>query len=269
MSARYLLSLVAALVVSVQCNAAQPDIVAPDIELFNQSCAACHGDNGAGGRLGGPSLIAEQTRTLSDAEISTTIRQGRADKGMPEFGTQLRPRQITRLVATVRQLQGIKPKAAVAAGVQKEAPRIELPLAQREAIARGREAFQKRGRCSECHSVGIDGGRVAPELTLIAQRMNSSQIREAIVNPSLQIAKGYEVYEVVTIDGAQIRGWSRRVAPEAVQIFDPDEQLWTTYFFQNLQSHRAISESLMPAGLLEPLSSNEIDDLMIFLNSLK
>ncbi len=268
MRARYLLALVTSLVAIAPHVAAQPH-TAQVSDLFTQFCAPCHGETGTGGHMGGPSLVADKTRTLTNAVIFETIRLGRPDKGMPAFDTRLKPPEIASLTENVRQLQGIKIEPGSATENPADALSTVLSQTELEAIARGREVFEGRGRCSECHSIAIDGGRVAPDLTGVAKRMNQTQLRNAIVNPSLLIARGYEVREIVTNDGTRIRGWSRSAAPGTVQLFDPDEELWTTYFIPDLQSNLAINESLMPGNLLDGLTDEENQDLMAFLDSLK
>lgn len=214
----------------------------------------------------GPSILTPKARQLTNSDISKVIRLGRRELGMPAFQRRLEPREIVRMIAYVRVLQGVE------VGTEIEEPTEAMhpaqSNAQRESIARGRDLFVGRARCVDCHSIFNDGGRVAPDLTRVAGRMSRHQIRESIVNPSRAIASGFGESEIVTKEGRTIRGWSRREAPGTIQIFDPEEQLWTTYFKQDLRSVRASAESLMPGDLLASLSGAEISDLMAFLASL-
>jgi len=75
-------------------------------DLFEQKCAMCHGENGAGkGKV--PALSLAEVQQKSDAEFKTAIEKGvKTDKGMmPGNGSKLAPEQIDGLVKYVRSLK--------------------------------------------------------------------------------------------------------------------------------------------------------------------
>ena len=73
---------------------------------FKGNCASCHGEDGAGTSLGkamqAPDLRSEQVQKLSDAELNTTISEGK--NNMPAFKATLSADQIQALVKHVRSL---------------------------------------------------------------------------------------------------------------------------------------------------------------------
>ncbi len=73
--------------------------VAQGHTLFTQSCASCHGANGAGGY--GPNLHHED---MSDAQIALKIKNGVTGK-MPAFGSKYNDGQTQTLVAYIRSLK--------------------------------------------------------------------------------------------------------------------------------------------------------------------
>ena len=78
-------------------------------EIFEKTCAACHGPEGEG--LSGPSLKTSAfVKGASDQAVFDTIAHGRLEKGMPAWssaaGGVLSDGQIRDLVAFVRDLQG-------------------------------------------------------------------------------------------------------------------------------------------------------------------
>jgi putative heme-binding domain-containing protein len=262
---RAILSLAALLVAMIPAPVhAKKGSIAPGRERFRQFCVPCHGEAGTGGGMG-PSIVTQKSLELTNRDLFETIRSGRVKLGMPTFGMVFRPRQIQGLIAYVRALQGVE----VEIGGPLEATPAARPKAELERIARGRGLFVGRARCFDCHSIFNDGGMVAPDLTKIGKRMRRRRIRASIVHPSRRIAPGFGAKEIVTKGGRTIRGWYRHETPETIQIFDPDENLWTTYFKRELRSVRASPESLMPADLLDPLSEEERRDLMAFLASLE
>ncbi len=254
------------IIVATSTSAASQDPEAKGKDIFREFCLHCHGPDGKGGGMG-PSIIGDKSRLLSNPDIAETIRLGRLEMGMPAFGDVISSTDIANLTAHVRSLQGIEFKPEEDNG-SSSAASMSLSASQQEQIFRGRTLFEGRAKCFECHSIYGDGGMEGPDLTRIAERMNQEQILEAITTPSLKIAPGYEASEIVTPDGRTIIGWSRRATPTTIEIFDPQEMLWTAYFIRDLKSERSIAESLMPSDLLEPLTKNEISDLMTFLISL-
>lgn len=84
------------------CSGPGPDTFGP--ELYQGSCAACHGANGegAGGRpaVGAGSDAAE----LTDDQLRGVIRVGPG--AMPGFENKLSDAQIDSLVEYLRELQG-------------------------------------------------------------------------------------------------------------------------------------------------------------------
>ena len=82
-------------------------------ELFQNTCAACHGGNGGGGV--GPNLTDDywmHGNTLQD--VFKSIKYGWKDKGMPEWGHNLSASQIADLSSYIKMLRGTKPAGAKA-----------------------------------------------------------------------------------------------------------------------------------------------------------
>lgn len=80
--------------------------------LFNENCAKCHGEDGAGGRvqvegreIKVPNLTGEHARKPTDERIAAKISEG--DDEMPAFKDKLTPQQIQELVRFIRtEFQG-------------------------------------------------------------------------------------------------------------------------------------------------------------------
>jgi len=91
--------------------AATPESIAAGKQLFQRSCATCHGTNGQGGSgndliPGAPSLIdAEWKHGSTDGEIFNSIKNGVApDFNMGAFGDQLKDEDIWKVVNYIRSL---------------------------------------------------------------------------------------------------------------------------------------------------------------------
>jgi mono/diheme cytochrome c family protein len=75
-------------------------------DLFEQKCAMCHGENGAGKKKV-PALSSPEVQQKSDADFKTAIEAGvKNDKGMmPGYSGKLTPEQIDGLVKYTRSLK--------------------------------------------------------------------------------------------------------------------------------------------------------------------
>jgi len=127
-SVRFVLLLVVTLTLGVACNnptteapgpaqpstAASPQTSAAADEfaaaraIFKDTCAKCHGENAAGGRVQRegreikvPSLTGEHARKPSDEDLVVKITNGEDD--MPAFKDKLTPEQIRELVRFIRK----------------------------------------------------------------------------------------------------------------------------------------------------------------------
>lgn len=87
-----------------------PEQVALGQEVFDQSCATCHGPGGGGG-LAGPPLTHEMYEGLTDADIRTVIEQGKAPENWPRFEAGMTPvpglsvTEVDAVIAYVRSVQ--------------------------------------------------------------------------------------------------------------------------------------------------------------------
>ena len=60
--------------------------------------------------------------------------------------------------------------------------------------------------CYTCHRIGGQGTDLGPELTMFGKTQTREVIINAIVNPSAEIAHGYDATHLVTKDGLVIDG---------------------------------------------------------------
>lgn len=82
---------------------------APGADTFKTKCAMCHGDDGLGNTamgkaLGITSYKAPDVLKLSNADLTTIIKNGKNNK-MPAFGSQLTDAQIKDVVLYIHKLQ--------------------------------------------------------------------------------------------------------------------------------------------------------------------
>ena len=76
-------------------------------KLFKTNCIQCHGANGSGDTAAGKAFHAKDLRSAevqkqTDVELAEVITKGRGK--MPAFGAKIKPDDVTKLVAYLREL---------------------------------------------------------------------------------------------------------------------------------------------------------------------
>ncbi|NOX60592.1 MAG: c-type cytochrome [Chloroflexi bacterium] len=120
-------------------------------DIFQATCATCHGRNGQGTDIAPP--LAEAP-ILADADaLYETISHGRIEAGMPNWGQVLSPAEINDVIAYLGTLK---------AG---EAPAEETqPDAGEQDQALGRAQFLYVQHCATCHGLQGEGTEDRPPL---------------------------------------------------------------------------------------------------------
>ncbi|MCI0359504.1 MAG: HEAT repeat domain-containing protein [Planctomycetaceae bacterium] len=159
--------------------------------------------------------------------------------------------------------------AALGASTAEQASQLDQILRELPSgdIRRGHEVFvSQKAACSTCHAVGYLGGRLGPDLTNIAKVRNDRDLMEAIVFPSASFVRSYEPILVRTDDGRNIAGIPiRQSADEIVLATAPQqEQVLARSEVVAMQPGQA---SLMPQGVANLLSRQELADLLAYLKS--
>jgi putative membrane-bound dehydrogenase-like protein len=142
-----------------------------------------------------------------------------------------------------------------------------LPQVQGGDIARGQAVFNsQKAACYTCHAIGYMGGKIGPDLTRIGQVRSERDLLEAIVFPSASFARGYEPVVVRTRSG-EVHGGvlrSNDLPDEVVIATDRDE---TRVPRRDIVEMQPGTVSLMPPGLAEQLTRQELADLLAFLKA--
>ncbi|MCS1409867.1 MAG: hypothetical protein M2R45_03053 [Verrucomicrobia subdivision 3 bacterium] len=128
--------------------------------------------------------------------------------------------------------------------------------------SQGRAIFNQT--CGVCHKMYEDGGMIGPDITG-ADRTNLDYVLDNILNPSNEIQDDYKLVMITTHDG---RSYAGNIAAEN------DRQLTLRTIGQNvilnqseIQSREVAPISMMPEGLLEQLSDQEVLNLMAYLRT--
>lgn len=120
-------------------------------------------------------------------------------------------------------------------------------------------------RCAACHKLFFKGGSVGPDLTHY-QRDNLGTMLLSILNPNAEIREGYAAVEVETKDGRSLTGFVADRDAHVLVLRTLDGQD-TTLRQAEIESLQPTGRSLMPEGLLDDLTDQQLRDLFAYLRS--
>ncbi len=87
-----------------------------------------------------------------------------------------------------------------------------------------------------------------------------------VINPNLEIREGFENYIVTTSDGRILNGFLADKDSQIVVLRGADGQNMIVSQSE-IETMKAIPQSVMPEGTLKPLSEQQIRDLFAYLRS--
>jgi putative heme-binding domain-containing protein len=132
---------------------------------------------------------------------------------------------------------------------------------------KGKAAFEA-AQCAACHRFANEGGATGPDLTGVGNRFAPADVLEAILLPSKVISDQYQTTVIDTTDGDTNIG---RVASEddaKVLLQTNPLTIDTVEIAKKDIKSRTISKvSMMPQGLADYLSRDEVLDLIAYLRS--
>jgi putative heme-binding domain-containing protein len=212
-------------------------------------------------RLAALALLAsrsEWSRQLLEAVKAGRIVANTVPRDMVERIRQHEPKQVQALLT---ELYPAAPGAGVTDFLAKIADvEAKLKAGTGNPYA-GEPIFMEK--CAPCHKLFFKGGRIGPELTAY-QRDNLGTMLISIVNPNAEIREGFQYFSVTTNDGRSLSGFLverdaqilvlRGLEGEDITVRQADVRLLTP-----------MGRSLMPEGLLDGLSPQQLRDLFAYL----
>ncbi len=228
-------------IVLILAAAFQAGAQSPAEKQFNQRCAGCHGEGGAGGDRA-PALTNNRgLRSRSERQIADLIRTG-TPGGMPAFRLPLP--ELQSLARWVRSLNmpafNSRPAGDATAGEQ---------------------LFFGTAQCSTCHMVHGRGTVNGPDLSDIGLKSTTRELELVLDNPNSQMGihttatcpswafcpdEAWAVVNVRLRNGSGLRGFARNRAEHDLQLqtFDGRMHLLTDEDYAEITPEK---QSYMPA----------------------
>jgi putative heme-binding domain-containing protein len=147
--------------------------------------------------------------------------------------------------------------------------RMDVYRAYREVLgkttdrARGKEAFTRA--CSACHTYEGAGGKVGPDLTGIRNQPADAILLHILV-PNYEVAPSYQTISITTQDGRAISGWVSAESESSITL-KTAEGTEESVLRRNITALTASGVSLMPDGLEQTMTKEEVSSLVAYLKS--
>jgi putative heme-binding domain-containing protein len=129
---------------------------------------------------------------------------------------------------------------------------------------RGAVVFEQ-AQCVKCHRFGGRGASVGPDLTTVSRRFQKKEILQSIIFPSHVISDQYASQKVLTTDGRVLTGIAAPAGQEAIALIGADGHK-TLLRSDQIEDIQFSAVSVMPEGLLDGLTLEQIADLFAYLN---
>jgi putative membrane-bound dehydrogenase-like protein len=129
----------------------------------------------------------------------------------------------------------------------------------------GRRVFfhPKLAVCSRCHRVEGRGAQVGPDLSSIG-RTDRRHILESILRPSNTVAPHYQTWQIETDDGKVRTGMLVKTDLDQYTYLDAKGDFFKVNT-RTIVENRSLPTSIMPDGLADFLTDQELRDLLAYL----
>lgn len=210
-------------------------------------------------------LIALASRVTFAKDMLSAVEQNRIDR--KDLSADI-----------VRQLRDLN-QADISKQVEKVWGSIRVSPAEKvQQIAKFKKFVQAPGRrddpmhgralyartCQQCHTLFGEGGKIGPDITG-SNRADIDYILHNILDPNAEIPLDYKTSTVEMKDDRVITGIIKQQTEQVITIASANETLSLPR--KDVASVRASELSMMPEGLVEQLSENDMRDLIAYLKS--
>ena len=151
--------------------------------------------------------------------------------------------------------------------------RLERMIAQGQVqagdVQRGRRIFfhSSTVACSQCHRHEGRGNVVGPELSLVGRQGTAKELLQSIMEPNRDVAPQFYTTALELADGTTFTGILLRSSSTEVYRNNFGDEV--SFQKRDILQRKELRSSMMPSGLLDTLSDEEVIDLLAFLEQSK
>ena len=132
---------------------------------------------------------------------------------------------------------------------------------------RGEMIFRRKDlTCLNCHAIGGAGGRVGPDMSSLGGSAQVDYLIESILEPNKKVKENYHTVVVATIDGEILSGVKLRQTDTDLILRNVDDKE-ISIPLEDIDEQKNGS-SIMPQGLANKLTRQELIDLVRFMSEL-
>lgn len=148
-------------------------------------------------------------------------------------------------------------------------PPVSELIKRKGSVAKGSEVYRRDTTgCIKCHQVRGEGRELGPALSEIGTKLTKEALYESILDPSAGISFGFEAWQLELKSGDEAYGIKASDTPDEVAIKDTNGII-TRHKRNQIASMQQMKTSIMPAGLQQTITTQELVDLVEYLFSLK
>ncbi|MCI0683168.1 MAG: GDSL-type esterase/lipase family protein [Gemmataceae bacterium] len=132
----------------------------------------------------------------------------------------------------------------------------------------GKQMFQA-ATCVACHKLDNVGNIFGPDLLQLDVKKKPFDVLKDLLDPSIVIHEKFQTFAFETTAGKVVRGIILEETPQAVKIIENPlvKAEPITLKASEIESRQKLPQSIMPKGLLDKLSRDEILDLLAYVLS--
>ncbi|KLU03594.1 c-type cytochrome [Rhodopirellula islandica] len=128
-------------------------------------------------------------------------------------------------------------------------------------VSSGRKLFAQH--CSNCHRMEGVGHAVGPDIS-DSRTKTAEALLVAVLNPDAAIDASFTRYQILTVDGEVVSGLLHKEDSESVTLLEAENQQ-RRVSRDDIETFRAVDASLMPSGMEQTLSVDQMSDLIGYL----
>ena len=118
--------------------------------------------------------------------------------------------------------------------------------------------------CFRCHTIEGRGRSIGPDLTKIGHSQTREHVLESILDPSREIAPLFTLWTITKKNGDKVDGMLLRRDGQSNEVYVDSAGKETTVKEGDVADRKMRKESLMPTGLVQGMTDQELRDVVAY-----